>query len=225
MSTENTGHRTRLRQKFLASSGTGMPDYEILELLLTLAQPRGDVKPLAKALLVRFGSLSGVLTAPADALKTIEGVGESAIATLRLGHVLAERTKREAIADKPILQDYPATLAYLFSRVASSDREEFHVLYLNSKNHLIGDETLFAGTINAAAVFPRELAKNALSRGATALVVAHNHPSGDPTPSNDDIILTQELKVICQSLGILLHDHVVLGDEGKYYSFRECKKI
>ncbi|NBX85680.1 MAG: DNA repair protein RadC, partial [Proteobacteria bacterium] len=177
------GHRQRLKHRFQNTNGSGVADYELLELALTFAIPRRDVKPLAKHLLEKFGSLSQVLTAPPEDLAQINGLGPSSVIFIQVIQQLAVRTRREKLQGKPLLASRLELLDYLYTLFQSKPREEFHVLYLNTQLQLITDETLFTGTLTETVAAPREILKRALSHNAAGMVVAHNHPSGTPTPS------------------------------------------
>ncbi len=203
----------------MATDGRGVADYELLELALTFAIPRRDVKPLAKALLAEFGSLSGVLTAPAAALGKIDGLGQSSIVFLQTVHQLSLRARREGVAGKPTLANRIALMDYLYTLFEGKTREEFHVLYVDAKLHLLKDETLFTGTLTSTTAAPRDIIKRALEVNAAGLIIAHNHPSGAPHPSADDITFTQALAEACPALGLTLHDHIIIG-QNKHYSFK-----
>ena len=208
------GHRQRLRDRFLQSRGEALPDYEMLELVLFLARPRGDMKPLAKTLLDRFGSFAEVISADPKALTAIAGVGASAVAALKTVQAAALRLARAEVMDRPVLSTWQKLLDYCHASMAYGDREQFRVLYLNRKNILIADELQHEGTIDQTAVYPREVIKRALEVGAAALIMVHNHPSGDPTPSRADIDMTREVKEAGEKLGIGLHDHIVVAKRG-----------
>jgi DNA repair protein RadC len=213
------GHRRRLRERFLAAGGDSLPDYEMLELVLFMAQPRGDVKPLAKALLERFGSYAEVISADPAALAEVVGVGESAIAALKTVQAAAVRLARQQVLHKPVLSNWQSLLDYLTSSMAYETNEQFRVLFLNRRNVLIADEKQQQGTIDHTPVYPREVVKRALAVGATALILVHNHPSGDATPSRGDIDMTRQVKEAAEKLDITLHDHVVISRRGSN-SFR-----
>lgn len=219
-----SGHRGRLKEKFLARGATALADYELLELLLSYAIPRRDVKPLAKELVAHFGSLSNVLAAPTDKLTARPGVGEHVAALLKLTGAMAVQYRKEAATGKDTFHNKLDLIDYLYTKLSGLTREEFHVVYLDSKNQLLADDVLFTGTLNASAVYPREVIKAALDKGAAGLVLAHNHPSGNPTPSPEDEILTIELAAIASPLGITVHDHIIIGD-GQHYSFKDSGKI
>lgn len=217
------GHRERLRGKFLkavqAETTEAIADYELLELLLFLAQPRGDVKPLAKALLGRFGSLGAVLSAEPETLRQVKGVGDAAVAALKTVQVAALHLLREQVMEQPVLSSWDRLLDYCHAAMAWRDREQFRILFLDRKNRLIADELQQKGTIDHTPVYPREVVRRALELGASALILVHNHPSGDPQPSKADIEMTRTIKAVSEPLGVALHDHLVIGRAG-YCSFR-----
>lgn len=213
------GHRQRLKEKFNAHDGTGLADYELLELLLFLVIPRVDTKPLAKTLLDRFGGLLGVLSAPEPALKEIKGVGDSLVHLFKLIHALLGRTLQQDVKKKNVLQSWQQVIDYCTTTMSFSDKENLRVLYLDQRNQILLDEVQQTGTVNHTPIYPREVMKRGLEVGATALILVHNHPSGDPTPSRADIDLTLKIQRIGNELGICLHDHVVIG-KGKHASFK-----
>jgi DNA repair protein RadC len=210
-SSENAGHRQRLRSRFLASGGESMPDYELLEMVLFAAIPRGDVKPLAKRLLKRFGSFADTIAAPHDVLREVQGVGEAAVASLKLVEAAAQRLGQETVMDRPVLSSWDRLIEYCRMRLGRAEREHFRVLFLNRKNILIADEEQQRGTIDHTPVYPREVVKRALQLGASAIIMLHNHPSGDPEPSKGDIDMTREIRETAERLGIMLHDHVIVS--------------
>ena len=218
------GHRDRLKTRFMDGLGKGLADYELLELALTFAIPRKDVKPLAKALLAEFGDLAGVLAAAPEKLARVKGLGESSVAYLKLLGALQLRTRRAHVADKPLLANRVVLLDYLYTLFKAKPREELHVLYLDAQLHLIADETLFTGTLTSTAAAPRDIIKRALEVGAAGVVVAHNHPSGTPRPSADDLQFTANLLQLCPALDLTLHDHLIIG-EGKHYSFKGAGQL
>ena len=208
------GHRARLRERFLKSGGEALADYELLELLLFQALPRGDTKPLAKALIGRFGSYAEVLSADADALREVSGVGDAVVAALKTVRAAALRLMHDELMEKPVLSSWQALIDYCRAAMAREKTEQFRLLYLNRKNVLIADEVQQRGTVDQTAVYPREVVKRALELGATAIIMVHNHPSGDPTPSRGDIDMTNEVKEAGEKLGIVLHDHIVVARGG-----------
>lgn len=208
------GHRERLRERALNAGFPALHDYEALELLLFRTFPRGDVKPLAKDLLVRFGSLAGVLSASIEDLCTIKGIGEAAALDLKLVHELAQRMGLEPIQKRTVISSWSALLAYVKLALAHEPREQFRVLFLDKKNQLISDEVMNQGTIDHAPVYPREVARRALELAAASLILVHNHPSGDPTPSQADVEMTRQVIQACRTLSLAVHDHLVVGREG-----------
>lgn len=208
-----TGHRERLRER--AAKGVEiLPDYELLELFLFRTFPRGDVKPLAKALLTRFGSLSAVLAASVEDLRTVAGVGEQAALDLRLLGEAAVRVSREKLTKRTVISSWSALLAYVKVALANEPREQFRVMFLDRKNQLILDEVQNRGTVDHAPVYAREVMRRALEVSASAVILIHNHPSGDPTPSGADIEMTRQVIAAGKALNISVHDHLVVGREG-----------
>ena len=212
------GHRERLRRRLLDKGPDSLADYEVLEFLLFGARPRGDTKPLAKALLARFGDLAGVLSASPQELATVAGVGESSIAILKIVPEAARRLAREELAKRPVIGSWDQVLAYCRIAMGREKIEQFRLLFLDAKNRLIADEMQQRGTVDHTPVYPREVVKRALELGASALIMVHNHPSGDPTPSKADIEMTREVQAAAK-LGIAVHDHIVIG-RGGHESFR-----
>ncbi len=210
------GHRARMRQKLLEGEGAGLSDQDLLEMILFLALPRRDTKPIARALVARFGGLAGAIAAPAQALRGIEGLGDAGIAALRVVQVAALRLGRSAMADRDLtkLSNWQALTDYLTAVLAREPVEHFRVLFLDTRNHLIADERLGTGTVNHAPVYPREIMRRAIELHATALILVHNHPSGDPTPSRADAEMTREVVEAARMLGITVHDHLVVGRGG-----------
>lgn len=207
------GHRRRLRERFLADGGDGFQDYELLEFLLTLAIPRRDTKPLAKALIERFGSFAEVIAASPEALAEFD-VTEAAIASLKIVDAAAIRMMQRKAIDRPILSSWQKVLDYCHAAMARRPNEHFRVLFLDRKNKLIKDEVQQTGTVNHAPVYPREVMKRALELGASAIIMVHNHPSGDPSPSAADVAMTHEVRDVGAKLGVTLHDHLIIGREG-----------
>ena len=213
------GHRQRLRARFMATGGDGMPDYELLELLLALAIPRRDVKPLAKALLDKFGNYAGVITAEPDQLTAVKGMGDGAVAALKLAQASAVRLLRQRVMRRDVLSSWDQLIDYCSAAMAHEKVEQLRLLFLDRKNVLIADEVQQRGTVDHTPLYTREVVKRTLELGATALIVVHNHPSGDPTPSQGDIKMTRELQEALGKIGITLHDHLVIGRDG-HESFR-----
>ncbi len=213
------GHRARLRRRLLEHGAAGLSDYEIIEFLLFGAQPRGDTKPLAKRLLARFGSLANVLTAPPDDLARVEGMGDASVAALKIVPEAARRLARSALVDRPVISSGSALIDYCRIAMGHDGVEQFRLLFLDKKNRLIADEVQQRGTVDHTPVYPREVVKRALELGASALILVHNHPSGDPAPSQADIAMTREILNAAGNLGIAVHDHVVIARAG-HLSFR-----
>jgi DNA repair protein RadC len=208
------GHRERLRDRALAGGLAALPDYEVLELFLFRSIPRGDVKPLAKRLLARFGSLGGVLGAAAEELRTVAGVGDSVALDVKLLHEASLRSMREQVARRPVISSWSALLAYVKAAMSHEAREQFRVLFLDKKNQLIADEVMNHGTVDHAPVYPREVVRRALERSASAIILVHNHPSGDPTPSPADADMTRQIVDAARPMRIAVHDHLVVGRDG-----------
>lgn len=219
----HAGHRDRLRQKFLKAARRdaleAVLDYELLELILFQAIPRRDVKPLAKALIARFGSLGGVFSAPPESLMQVDGVKESTAIALKAIAAAALHMIREDVMDKPILSSWDRLLDYCHAAMAHRDTEQVRILFLDRKNRLIADEIQQKGTVDHTPLYPREVVKRALELHASAIILAHNHPSGDPQPSRADIDMTKRIQDACQAVGVALHDHVVIARTG-YCSFK-----
>ncbi|GAK33048.1 DNA repair protein RadC [Iodidimonas nitroreducens] len=216
---DNTDHRQRLRTRFMATRGQGMPDYEMIELLLMGAIPRRDVKPLAKQMLKLFGSYEGVITASPERLREVDGVGEVAISMIKLVEATALRLSQSKVLNRPILSNWRALLDYCTAAMAHAKTEQFRILFLDRKNILMADEVQQQGTIDHTPVYPREVIKRALELHASALILVHNHPSGDPTPSRGDIEMTKDIVEAAKKLGISVHDHLVIGRKG-HVSFK-----
>ena len=208
------GHRERLRQRFRDSGEDAVSDYELLELILFRAIPQRDVKPLAKTLIAKFGSFAEVIAAPAERLKETKGVGDAVITELKIVHAGASRMRRDRIKGKPVLSSWSAVLDYCRTVMAYAEKEQFRILFLDKRNQLIADEVQQQGTVDHTPVYPREVVKRALEVSATAVILVHNHPSGDPTPSRADIQMTQAIAEIGKSLGIAVHDHIIVGKDG-----------
>ncbi len=209
-----SGHRARLRKRLLEGGAEALADYEVLEYLLFAAVRQGDTKPVAKELIERFGSLSAVLNAEPGALLQVKGVGETSVAALKSVALAARRMARNEVERKPVLGSWQALLDYLTIDMAHLTHERVRVLYLNAHNRLIMDFLAAEGTIDEAAIHPREVVKRALDLGATALILVHNHPSGDPEPSRADIQITNRITEAGRLLGIVVHDHVIIGRDG-----------
>ncbi|TCO73483.1 RadC family protein [Rhodovulum euryhalinum] len=212
-------HRQRLRTRFMEGGADAMPDYELLEMVLFRAIPRQDVKPLARALLETFGDFNGVLSAPVARLREVKGVGESVLVELKLVEAAAHRLARARVMHRQVISSWDALLEYCHASMAHRQTEQFRVLFLDRKNVLIADEEQARGTVDHVPVYPREVVKRALELNASALILVHNHPSGDPTPSESDILMTEQIAMGCTALGIVLHDHLIVGKE-RELSFR-----
>ena len=211
---DHLGHRQRLRERFIKSGGDALADYEMLELVLFLAISRQDTKPVAKALIRRFGGYAEVLNADPAELRTIKGVGDSAVAALKTVAAAATRLAREEVMDRPVLGSWSRLIGYLRAAMAHGRTEQFRILFLDTKNRLIADEVQQKGTVNHTPVYPREVIKRALELGASAIIMVHNHPSGDPTPSRADIEMTREVREAGAKLGVTLHDHIIVARTG-----------
>jgi DNA repair protein RadC len=218
------GHRERLRDRFRIGGGAALADYELLELVLFRAIPRRDVKPLAKALLARFGTFAAVAAARPERLKEINGVSEAMVTELKIIEEAAIRFAKAAVEGRPAMDSFSAVIAYCQTVMAYLDREQFRILFLDKKNLLIADEVQTTGTIDHAPVYPREIMRRALELNATALILVHNHPSGDPTPSTADIQLTSQIVTLGKSLNVTVHDHLIIGRNG-FASFRGLQLI
>jgi DNA repair protein RadC len=208
------GHRDRLRARFREAGSDALSEYELLELVLFRALPRRDVKPLAKALIARFGSFAEVIAAPEARLAEVKGLGEAAITEFKIVQAAANRFTRGEVKRRPVLSSWSAVLDYCRTAQAFADKEQFRVLFLDKRNQLIADELQQTGTVDHTPVYPREVVKRALELSATAIILVHNHPSGDPTPSRADIQMTQSILEIAKPLGISVHDHIIVGKDG-----------
>jgi DNA repair protein RadC len=218
------GHRQRLRDRFLDAGSEALGEYELLELILYRAIPRRDVKPLAKELIKTFGSFSEVISAPVERLKKVNGLGDTAITELKVVQAAATRLLRGKVKDRAVLSSWSDVLDYCRSAMAFADKEEFRILFLDKRNHLIADERHQTGTVDHTPVYPREVVKRALELSATAVILVHNHPSGDPSPSRADVEMTRAIVEVAKPLGIAVHDHIVVGKQG-HASLRERKLI
>jgi DNA repair protein RadC len=213
------GHRARMRQRLLTAGPDALADHEMLEMVLFLALPRRDTKPLARQLLTRFGSFAASIAAPLPDLRAVDGLGEAGAAALKLVQAAAQRLARAEVLHRPVLSNWDGLMEYLNVVLARERVEQFRVLFLDNRNRLLADEAQARGTVNHTPVYPREVVKRALELHATALILVHNHPSGDPTPSADDIAMTSEVKQAAQALSVVLHDHVIVGN-GRWLSLR-----
>ena len=208
------GHRDRLRARFRGAGTDALSDYEMLELVLFRALPRRDVKPLAKTLIAKFGSFAEVISAPESRLREVKGLGDASIIDLKIVHAAASRLARGQVKGKAVLSSWTAVLDYCRTAMAFADKEQFRILFLDKRNQLITDELQQTGTVDQAPVYPREVVKRALELSATAIILVHNHPGGDPTPSRADIEMTRVIVEIAKPLGIAVHDHIIVGKEG-----------
>ncbi len=214
MVADNSGHRDRLRERFLKAGADAFSDHELLELMLFGVILRRDVKPIAKALLARFGSLNNLIGAPIAEIMQVNGIGESAAIHIKSLHAILLRALQQELEHKPIMNSWSALLSYLKLSLANETREQFRVLFLNNKLKLISDEMMGDGTIDHAPVYPREIARRALELAASSVILVHNHPSGDPKPSGNDISMTRKIIQSLQSIEVEVHDHIIVGSQG-----------
>ncbi len=221
---KGAGHRKRLREKFLASGLEGFHDYEVIELLLTLGTPRRDCKDPAKAALKEFKTLQGVFEASPEALREIKGIGPMNVFGIKLIKAVADRYLEKRVVARDPVNNSRELFDYLYGTMRDRNRECFKALFLDAKNRIIGAKTLFEGTLTASSVYPREVVRAALDQHAAALIFAHNHPSGDPSPSAEDIAVTRQLIEACRVMGITVHEHLVIGDN-RYFSFADAGYI
>ena len=208
------GHRDRLRQRFSKGGPDALADYELLELLLFMAIPRKDVKPLAKELIKAFGDYKGVLNAPIEKLAAFKGLSETSAITIKSVQAAAQRLMKYEVMNMPVLNSWARLIDYCTATMAHEKKEFFRILFLNKKNELIADEIQGSGTIDHTPVYVREVASRSLEIGATALILVHNHPSGDPSPSPDDVEMTNEIIKALEPLGIVIHDHLIISKNG-----------
>jgi DNA repair protein RadC len=218
------GHRERLRARFAETGGEGLPDYELLELVLFRSLPRRDIKPIAKEILKRFGTFAEALAAPPQRLMEIDGVGERAVTDLKIVEAAARRIAKGAVAKRPVLSSWSAVIDYCRTVMAFAEKEQFRLLFLDKRNALIADEVQQSGTVDHTPVYPREVVKRALELSATAVILVHNHPSGDPTPSSADVKMTRDIIEVAKPLGIVVHDHIIVGRDG-HASFKGLRLI
>ncbi len=216
---DHLGHRARLRDRLLASSGDALADYELVEYLLMLAVPRRDMKPLAKALLAEFGSLAELVSADPESLRRVPGMGDSTVAALKIVQATSLRLLQGRVTGRPILASWSALLDWLRADMGPLAVERIRVLHLDARNQLIRAEVVSEGTVDQSAIYVREIARRALELASSAIILVHNHPSGSPDPSRQDIALTRAIADALGKLGIALHDHVIIGGDG-HYSFR-----
>lgn len=211
---DHAGHRGRLRQRLLERGGEALLDHELVEYLLTLAIPRRDTKPLAKALLAEFGGVGGLFTAEPEALMRVSGMGETSAAAIKIVQVAALRLLRAEASERPILSSWQALIDYLHVDMAHRTNERVRVLHLNTRNILIRDEVMSDGSIDEAALYVREVIRRAIDLGSAGIILVHNHPSGDPAPSRADIDITRKVVEAGKRLGIAVHDHIIIGTSG-----------
>lgn len=214
------GHRARMRARLLTAGPDALADHEMLEMVLFLALPRRDTKPIARALISRFGSFASSIAAPRTELSGIEGLGEAGVSALKVVQAAALRLSRAEVLHQPVLNNWDRLMAYLNAALARERVEQFRILFLDNRNRLLADEPQARGTVNHTPVYPREVVKRALELHATAIILVHNHPSGDPTPSREDIDMTREIKLAAQTLSVAVHDHIIVGN-GRWLSFRK----
>ncbi len=215
----HSGHRERLKQRFRDGGANALPDYELLELVLFRAIPRADTKPLAKALIARFGSFAEVVSAPAERIMEVKGAGQAVATELALIRAAALRLAKGEVVNRPLLASWTAIIDYCHAAMAFAEREQFRILFLDKKNQLITDEVQQQGTVDHTPVYTREVIKRALELAASAIILVHNHPSGDPTPSMADIDMTKKIMVAGEKLGVMVHDHIIIARKG-HVSFR-----
>ncbi|MBA5777638.1 DNA repair protein RadC [Stappia sp. F7233] len=218
------GHRERLRDRFRDHGADALLDYELLELILFAAIKRADTKPIAKALIARFGSFAEVLAAPRQRLLEVKGVGERAVDEIKIAQAAAQRFLKGQVSARKSLSSWGAVINYVKAAMAYAEREEFRILFLDKKNGLIADEVQQRGTVDHTPVYPREVVKRALELSASALIIVHNHPSGDTTPSRADIQMTKQISDIAGAMGIILHDHIIVGRDA-HASFRSLQLL
>lgn len=213
-------HRNRLRHRLLTGGPDAVADHELLEMILFLAILRRDTKPIAYRLVERFGSFANTIAAPMRELLEVDGMGGAAAAALKTVHAAALRLARAEVMGRPVLSHWDALMAYLNAAIAREKVEQFRILFLDNRNRLLADEAQARGTVNHTPVYPREVVKRALELNATAIILVHNHPSGDPTPSHDDIVMTRQIAEAAETVSVLVHDHVIVGN-GRWTSFRQ----
>lgn len=214
-------HRKRLRERFVMGGAAAMPDYELLELVLFRSLPRCDVKPVAHRLLETFGDFNRVLSAPIERLTQVRGVGDAVAIDLKIVEAAAQRLARARVMKQPVISSWAALVDYCHTAMAHRETEQFRILFLDRKNVLIADEEQARGTVDHVPVYPREVVKRALELNASALILVHNHPSGDPTPSEADIAMTRQIESAADALSITIHDHLIVGKSAEF-SFRSA---
>jgi DNA repair protein RadC len=208
------GHRQRLRERFARAGSAALEGYELIELILFRSIPQRDVKPLAKALITKFGSAAGVIGAPFARLLEVKGLGEATALDIKIVEAAGLELAKGAVGKRPVLSSWTSVIDYCRAAMAFAEREEFRILFLDKRNGLIADEVQQTGTVDHTPVYPREVLKRALELSASAIILVHNHPSGDPTPSSADIKMTRDIADVCKPLGVLLHDHIIVGRQG-----------
>ncbi|MDJ0513281.1 MAG: DNA repair protein RadC [Methyloceanibacter sp.] len=208
------GHRERLRKRFRESGADSLPDYELLELVLFRAMPRRDTKPIAKAIIARFGTFAEAMNAPEDRLLEVPGLGDAAVTEIKLVRAAALRLMRGEVLERQVLSSWQSVLDYCRAAMAFEAKEQFRILFLDKRNQIIADEIQQEGTVDHTPVYVREVVKRALELSATALVLVHNHPSGDPTPSRADIEMTKQIVAAAKPMGVVIHDHIIVGKQG-----------
>jgi DNA repair protein RadC len=216
---DGAGHRARLRQRLAEGGGDALLDHELIEYLLALAIPRRDTKPLAKALLREFGGIGGLMTADWQSISRVPGMGDTSVAAIKIVQATALRLLKSEVVERPVLASWQALLDYLRADMAYLTVERVRVLHLNTRNQLIRDEVMSEGSIDQAAIYTREVIKRAMDLGSSSLILVHNHPSGDPSPSRADIDITRNIVDAAKRLGISVHDHIIIGAQG-HMSFR-----
>jgi DNA repair protein RadC len=219
-----SGHRERLRDRFIKGGANAVPDYELLELVLFRAIRRGDTKPLAKALIARFGTFAEVISAPPERLCEVKGVGEAITTELKIIQAAALRLAKGEVVNRPVLGSWNAIMDYCRSAMAFAEKEQFRLLFLDKKNQLIADEVQQEGTVDHTPVYTREVMKRSLELSASAIILVHNHPSGDPTPSMADVEMTRKICQAAEKLGIIIHDHIIIARKG-HASMRNLQLI
>jgi len=212
-------HRKRLRERFFSGGADAVPDYELLELVLFRANARQDMKPLARRLIETFGDFNGVLSAPVDRIIDVNGAGKAVAVELKIVEAAAQRLSRARVLGRQVISSWDTLLDYCHTVMSHREKEHFRVLFLDRKNALIADEEQASGTVDHVPVYPREVLKRALALNASALILVHNHPSGDPTPSEADIAITAQIRTAAEAMGITLHDHIIIG-KSREHSFR-----
>jgi DNA repair protein RadC len=218
--TSLAGHRERMRSRLLSAGAEAVADHELIEMVLFLALPRRDTKAIARDLIAKFGSFAAAISATVPDLLAMEGLGEAGVAAIKIVQAASQRLSKAEILYRPVLSNWDRLMEYLQAVLAREKVEQFRILFLDNRNRLLADETQGHGTVNHTPVYPREVVKRALELRATAMILVHNHPSGDPSPSNDDIDMTKDIKAAAATLNIVLHDHVIIGN-GQWLSFRK----